>query len=58
MDIRDDVISRRMAIDALNRGIWGKEWDKVLAVKILEDLPTILRLDPERKNLDYEDLQE
>ena len=34
-----DLISRQAAIDALNTGFWGVEWDKALATAILKDLP-------------------
>ena len=35
-----DVISRQAAIDALNTGLWGVEWDKALATAMLKDLPS------------------
>lgn len=36
----DDLISRQSAIDALDTGLWGAEWDKALATAMLEDLPS------------------
>lgn len=41
-----DLISRQAAIDALDTGLWGVEWDKALATAMLEDLPSA---QPERK---------
>lgn len=35
----NSLISRQAAIDALNTGFWGVEWDKALATAILKDLP-------------------
>lgn len=35
-----DLISRQAAIDALDTGLWGVEWDKALATAILKDLPS------------------
>jgi len=34
-----DLISRQAAIDALDTGLWGVEWDKALATAMLKDLP-------------------
>ena len=36
----DDLISRQAAIDALDTGLWGVEWDKALAAAMLKDLPS------------------
>ena len=36
----DDLISRQAAIDELDTGLWGVEWDKALATAILKDLPS------------------
>ena len=36
----DDLISRQAAIDALDTGLWGVEWDKALATAMLKDLPS------------------
>ena len=41
-----DLISRQAAIDALDTGLWGVEWDKALATAMLKDLPSA---QPERK---------
>ena len=41
-----DPISRQAAIDALDTGLWGVEWDKALATAMLKDLPSA---QPERK---------
>ena len=35
-----DLISRQAAIDALDTGLWGVEWDKALATAMLKDLPS------------------
>jgi hypothetical protein len=35
-----DLIDRQAAIDALDTGLWGVEWDKALATAMLEDLPS------------------
>lgn len=35
-----DVISRQAAIDVLDTGLWGVEWDKALATVMLKDLPS------------------
>ena len=45
-----DLISRQAAIDALDTGLWGVEWDKALATAMLKDLPSA---EPERKNGKY-----
>lgn len=37
---KSDLISRQVAIDALNTGWWGVEWDKALATAMLKDLPS------------------
>ena len=34
-----DTISRQAAIDVLDTGLWGVEWDKALATAMLKDLP-------------------
>ena len=34
-----DNISRQAAIDALEKGNWGVDWDKALAEAIIKDLP-------------------
>ena len=36
----DDLIRRQAAIDALDTGLWGVEWDKALATAMLKDLPS------------------
>lgn len=36
----DDLISRQAAIDTLDTGLWGVEWDKALATAMLKDLPS------------------
>lgn len=36
-----DLISRQAAIDELEWGAWGKEYDKVLAKAMLESLPSV-----------------
>ena len=41
-----DLISRQAAIDELDKGAWGVEWDKTLAKAMLEFLPSA---QPERK---------
>lgn len=35
-----DLIDRQTAIDALERGAWGKEWDKTLARAMIESVPS------------------
>lgn len=35
-----DCISRQAAIDVLDTGLWGVEWDKALATVMLKDLPS------------------
>ena len=35
-----DLISRHAAIEELERGVWGKEYDKALAKAMLESLPS------------------
>ena len=35
-----DLISRQAAIDALDKGAWGVEWDKALAKAMIESLPS------------------
>ena len=35
-----DYISRQAAIDELDRGAWGAEWDKALAQAMIESLPS------------------
>lgn len=35
-----DLISRQAAIDELDKGAWGVEWDKALAKALLESLPS------------------
>ena len=42
----DDLISRQAAIDELDKGAWGVEWDKTLAKTMIESLPSA---QPERK---------
>ena len=37
----EDAISRQAAIDALDKGAWGVEWDKALAKAMLENLPSV-----------------
>ena len=34
-----DLISRQAAIDELDKGAWGVEWDKTLAKTMIESLP-------------------
>ena len=41
-----DLISRQAAIDELDKGAWGVEWDKTLAKTMIESLPSA---QPERK---------
>ena len=41
-----DLISRQAAIDELDKGAWGVEWDKTLAKAMIESLPSA---QPERK---------
>ena len=36
----DDYISRQGAIDELDKGAWGVEWDKTLAKTMIESLPS------------------
>ena len=36
----EDVISRQAAIDELDKGAWGVEWDKTLAKAMIESLPS------------------
>lgn len=36
----DDTISRQAAIDELDKGAWGVEWDKALAKAMIESLPS------------------
>lgn len=35
-----DTISRQAAIDELDKGAWGVEWDKALAKAMIESLPS------------------
>ena len=35
-----DLISRQAAIDAIDTGLWGVEWDEALATAMLKDLPS------------------
>ena len=35
------LIDADALIGALNRGLWGKEWDKALCKAIIHDAPTI-----------------
>jgi len=35
-----DCISRQAAIDELDKGAWGVEWDKTLAKAMIESLPS------------------
>ena len=35
-----DLISRPAAIDELDKGAWGVEWDKTLAKTMIESLPS------------------
>lgn len=35
-----DMISRQAAIDELDKGAWGVEWDKTLAKTMIESLPS------------------
>ena len=35
-----DFISRQAAIDELEKGAWGVEWDKTLAKTMIESLPS------------------
>ena len=39
MNKMDDLISRQAAIDELDKGAWGVEWDKTLAKTMIESLP-------------------
>ena len=36
----EDTISRQAAIDELDKGAWGVEWDKTLAKTMIESLPS------------------
>ena len=36
-----DLISRQAAIEELERGVWGKDYDKALAKAMLESLPSV-----------------
>ena len=36
----DSLISRQAAIDELDKGAWGVEWDKTLAKTMIESLPS------------------
>ena len=36
----NDLISRQAAIDELDKGAWGVEWDKTLAKTMIESLPS------------------
>lgn len=36
----NDLISRAEAIDELDKGAWGVEWDKTLAKTMIESLPS------------------
>ena len=36
----NDLISRQAAIDELDKGAWGREWDKTLAKTMIESLPS------------------
>lgn len=36
-----DLISRQAAIDELDKGAWGVEWDKTLAKTMIESLPSV-----------------
>lgn len=40
-----DLIDRQAAIDELDKGAWGVEWDKTLAKTMVESLPSV---QPER----------
>ena len=35
-----DLIERQAAIDELDKGAWGVEWDKTLAKTMIESLPS------------------
>ena len=35
-----DMVSRQAAIDELDKGAWGVEWDKTLAKTMIESLPS------------------
>ena len=35
-----DLIERQAAIDELDKGAWGVEWDKALAQAMIESLPS------------------
>lgn len=37
----NDLISRQAAIDELDKGAWGVEWDKTLAKTMIESLPSV-----------------
>ena len=39
MNRMDDLISRQAAIDELDKGAWGVEWDKTLAKAMIESFP-------------------
>ena len=38
--MKDDLIDRQAAIDELDKGAWGVEWDKTLAKTMIESLPS------------------
>jgi hypothetical protein len=46
VETRADCVSRQSAIDELDKGAWGAEWDKALAQAMIESLPSA---QPERK---------
>ena len=47
-----DLISRQAAIDELDKGAWGAEWDKTLAKTMIESLPSA---QPEPIKINIED---
>ena len=49
----DDLISRQAAIDELDKGAWGVEWDKTLAKTMIESLPSV---QPEPIKINIEDI--
>ena len=47
----NDLIDRQAAIDELDKGAWGVEWDKTLAKAMIESLPSA-QPEPIKINID------
>ena len=45
-----DLIDRQVAIDELDKGAWGVEWDKTLAKTMIESLPSAQPTQPNDSN--------